>query len=60
MRVENMSTHEEWDRVVLHLRRTEASELRDALVALLESEIGRHEHVPNETFTKEITVLLVD
>lgn len=60
MRVENLSTHEEWDRVVLHLRRAEASELRDALAALLESDPGRHEHVPDETFSKEITVLLVD
>lgn len=56
MRIENMATREEWDRVVLHLSRKEAEELRDALEALLESAPGQHEHVPNEGFTKEITV----
>jgi hypothetical protein len=60
VRVENMSTHEEWDRVVLHLSRTEASELRDALVALLGSGPGRHEHIPDAAFSKEITIQLVD
>lgn len=61
MRIANMSTHEEWDRVVLHLKRTEASELRDALESLLESEPGRrHEHVSDETFAKEITVVLTE
>jgi hypothetical protein len=56
MRIENMATREEWDRVVLHLTRKEAEELRDALETLIESEPGRHEHVPNEDFTKEVTV----
>jgi len=56
MRIKNMATRAEWDRVVLHLSRKEAEELRDALEALLESKPGRHEHVPSEDFTKEITV----
>jgi hypothetical protein len=60
MRIENMATREDWDRVVLHLSRKEASELRDALDALLQSPLGSHEHVPNEYFTKEITVTTVD
>ena len=60
MRIENISTREEWDRVVLHLSRKEASELRDALEALLELPLGTHEHVPDESFTKEITVVTVD
>ena len=59
MRIENMSTKEEWNRVVIHLARSEAAELRDALEALLGSrEEARHEHIPSLDFQKEITVVL--
>ena len=61
MRIENRLTNEEWEDVVLHLTRMEASELRDALETLLESQSGqRHEHVPDQAFGKEITVVLTD
>lgn len=60
MRIENMVTRQDWDRVVLHLTRKEAAELRDALDALLVAPRGSHEHVPDEGFTKEITVTTVD
>jgi hypothetical protein len=59
MRIENMSTKEEWDRVVIHLARPEAVELKDAIEALLSSRDGaRHEHIPSLDFQKEITVVL--
>jgi hypothetical protein len=59
MRIENMSTNEEWDRVVIHLTRAEAAELKDALEALLSSsERARHEHISSLDFHKEITVVL--
>jgi hypothetical protein len=59
MRIENISTRAEWDRVVLHLTRKEASELRDVLELLICSPPGTHEHVPDDTFVKEITVTIV-
>lgn len=59
MIIENINTREQWDRVVIHLKRTEASELRDALDAILnEGNPGRHEHVPSSDFQREITVLI--
>ena len=60
MRVENTATHEEWETVVLHLTRNEAAELRDCLTILLNDYSGRHEHVSDATFAREITVILVD
>jgi hypothetical protein len=59
MRIENMNTKEEWNQVVIHLARSEAAELRDALETLLSSGDGaRHEHIPSSDFQKEITVVL--
>jgi hypothetical protein len=60
MRIENMVTRQDWDRVVLHLTRREAAELRDALDSLLTAPTGSHEHVPDESFVKEITVTTLD
>jgi len=60
MLIENMATREKWDRVVLHLAKSEAAELRDALQTRLDSDPGRHEHVPDASYTKEITVVLAE
>lgn len=61
MIIENFDTREQWDRVVIHLKRSEAGELRDALNAILLSEkANRHEHVPSVDFQREITLLLTD
>ena len=60
MRIENMATHEEWKTVVLHLTRKEAAELRDSLTILLNDHVGRHEHVSDAAFAREISVVLVD
>jgi len=61
MKIENMVTKAQLDKIVLHLTRNEAAELRDALKSLLEeSETSRHEHIPSGDFLKEITVLISD
>ena len=59
MIIENMATKEQWDRVVLYLSKAEASELRDAIDAILGAPEGvRHEHIPSIDFKKEVTVIL--
>ena len=59
MRIENMNTKEQWDKVVLHLTNSEALELRDALEAILrEDKPGRHEHIPSADYKKEITIVV--
>lgn len=46
--------------VTLFLTKSEASELRDSLKALLERNGVGHEHVDSEDFQKEITVAVYD
>jgi hypothetical protein len=47
------------NRATLFLTRSEASELRDAIEALLDaSESGRHEHISGEDVDSELTVCL--
>jgi len=59
MIIENFDTREQWNKVVIHLSRMEATELRDALTAILDKDgPGRHEHIPSSDFQKEITVLI--
>jgi len=59
MIIENMNTKEQWNSIVIHLTRSEADELRDAIEAILSSPAGtRHEHVPSEDYQREITVIL--
>lgn len=59
MLIIDMNSKKQWDKVVLHLTRSEAAELRDAIESILmEDDSGRHEHVPSHDFKKEITVVL--
>lgn len=59
MQIVDMNSKKQWDKVVLHLSKSEAAELRDAIEEILmESKPGRHEHVSNHDFTKEITVVI--
>ena len=46
-------------RLTMLLTRAEASELRDALDAIL-ADASRHEHVPDRGFEREITVAVYD
>lgn len=48
------------NRVTLYLTRSEASELRDSLDALMKDRRERHEHVPSEDYNKELTVCIYD
>ncbi len=59
MKIENMATKEEWEKIVLHLTKSEAIELRDSLEMLIkENRLGRPEHVPSRDFRKEIAVVI--
>jgi hypothetical protein len=59
MIIENFDTRERWNKIVIHLNKSEAAELRDALEAILAKDgPGRHEHIPSSDFQKEITVLI--
>jgi hypothetical protein len=61
MRILDDATSAALSRVTLLLKKTEASELRDSLDALLKSEaMAGHEHVPSQEFDKEITVSIYD
>ncbi len=61
MRILDEDSDEAVQKVTLYLTRAEAKELRDSLDGLLAlGHPGRHEHVPDETFSKEITVCLYD
>jgi hypothetical protein len=61
MLIENMDTKETWDSVVLYLKPSEAKELRDSLNAIINDQTpGRHEHVSNEDYKREITILISD
>ena len=61
MKIENMVTKEQLDKVVLQLTASEAAELRDSLDTLLRNrDTMRHEHVPSGDFKKEITVFLCE
>ena len=56
MRILDAATDRSCDRITCFLTRSEASELRDALDALLTGPAEHHQHVPSEDFKKEITV----
>ena len=61
MRIENMASLEQWEKVVLHLTVSEAGELRDSLDAILRTPTSRrHEHVTSPDMRYEITVVLED
>jgi len=61
MLIENRSTKETWDRVIIYLKPSEAKNLRDYLEAILSNQTpGYHEHVPSEDYRREITVLISD
>ena len=46
--------------VVLYLTRAEASELRGSLEDIIAGTPNRHEHVPSDDYSKEITVCIYD
>ena len=46
--------------VLLCLTQAEAKELRDSLEAILAGTPNRHEHVPSDDYSKEITVCIYD
>ena len=61
MLIENKSTKETWERVIIYLKPSEAKNLRDYLEALLSDQSpGEHHHVPSEDYRREITVLISD
>ncbi len=61
MRLLNEDTDSAFSRLTLLLTKAEASELRDSLEAILNSDaVARHEHVPSEDFQKEVTISIYD
>jgi hypothetical protein len=46
--------------IILYLTKSEASQLRDYLEQVLAHPIGRHEHVSNSDYTKEVTICIYD
>ena len=60
MRILNEKTDEAISHITLYLTLSEASELRDSLEALITNPLGRHEHIPSDDYSKEITVCLYD
>ena len=60
MRILDEDENKSLNRVTIYLTLAEAQELRDSLESLVNSPIGRHEHIPNEDFSKELTVCIYD
>jgi hypothetical protein len=59
MKIENVETRAEVKNVCLFLNKKEAAELRDTLNALIQAgDPGRHEHVPSNDYSREITVVV--
>lgn len=60
MKILELDNKTEVSEISLGLTKREATELRDSLEALLNSEPGRHEHVSNDDFKTEITIYLTE
>jgi hypothetical protein len=58
MRLLNADADKSLKRVTVYLTQSEAEELRDSLLALLDEPCGNHSHVPSEDFQKELTVCI--
>ena len=61
MRILDEQTDKPLSKITLFLTRSEAAELRDSLVAILEEgDAERHEHISSQDYLKEVTVCLYD
>lgn len=60
MKILNEDENKSLDQVTIYLTLAEAQELRDSLESLLSNPIGHHEHIPNNDFSKELTVCIYD
>lgn len=61
MRILDEESDKALQKVTLYLTQAEAKELHDSLEALLAAaEAGRHEHIPDADFSKELTVCIYD
>jgi hypothetical protein len=60
MKILNEDENTSLDRVTIYLSLDEAKEMRDSLESLISNPIGRHEHIPDKDFNKEITVCIYD
>lgn len=60
MRILDERTDKSLSHVTLYLTLAEASELKDALDALISDHVGRHEHIPSDDYSKEVTICVYD
>ena len=60
MRILDENTDKSVNAVIIYLTKSEASEMRDSLAQILADPIGRHEHVSNSDYTKEVTICIYD
>lgn len=60
MRILDEASDKSINNILLCLTFSEALELRDSLNALIEKPLNNHAHIPNDDFSKEITVCVYD
>jgi hypothetical protein len=59
MRILNEANDESLSRIIVYLTLSEASELRDSLMSILETK-SHHEHIASADFKKELTISVYD
>lgn len=60
MRILDENTSQSLENILLYLIYSEASELRDGLIDLLNKPLNNHVHISSKNFQKEITVCIYD
>lgn len=60
MRILNKDTDAKVDRIIIYLTKSEANELKDSIVGLLENPESNHEHVSSSDYQKELTITIYD
>lgn len=59
MRLLDKKNKNKLDKIVIYLTKEEANELSSSLLEVLKNP-SRHEHIPSDDYTKEITICIYD
>lgn len=60
MRIFDENSDKSLENVTLYLTLSEAKELRDSLIDLIDKPLNNHSHIPSDDFQKELTVCIYD
>ena len=60
MRILDEKTDQKLDKITIYLTKSEAIELRDSLIDLIQYPDHHHNHIPSDEYDKEITVCIYD